>query len=298
MSTSPTEHPASQHRSWSGAITALLAALPPLQRTMAAEPRARSAAEARREIAIAVAWGLTCHAVFTAAVMAMIAAMWFGMSQSFGQVPAPWNWFANAALLVQFPLAHSLFLTRRGQRWLARLAPTGTGKTLATTTYALIASVQLLALFALWTPSGVVWWTATGWALWLIGALYAASWGLLIKASWDAGAEVQSGLLGWASLLRGVVPNFPPMPETGLFRVVRQPIYVSFALTTWCVPTWTPDQLMVAITLTTYCLLGPLLKERRFDRMFGAQWRAYRARHPYWVPFRLGVLKSPPQDRR
>jgi protein-S-isoprenylcysteine O-methyltransferase Ste14 len=74
------------------------------------------------------------------------------------------------------------------------------------------------------------------------------------------------------------------MPTRGLFRLVRQPIYVAFAMTLWTVPTWTPDQLLLATTLTLYCLLGPRLKERRFDRIFGADWRAYRARVPYWFP--------------
>lgn len=240
------------------------------------------------EIAVALVWGGVCHLIFAAAVLAMIIAMWFGMSQSFGSVPQPWAWVVNVLLLVQFPLAHSLLLTKRGRSVLARLAPAGTGVTLATTTYATMASIQLLALFALWTPSGVIWWRAEGVALWGIAALYVASWLLLIKASWDAGAEVQSGLLGWASLLRGVRPQFPPMPTGGLFRVVRQPIYVSFALTTWTVPTWTPDQLLVATVLTTYCVLGPLAKEQRFSRMFGPQWQAYKAAHPYWLPRMFG----------
>jgi len=148
----------------------------------------------------------------------------------------------------------------------------------------MIASLQLLALFALWTPSGIVWWRAEGWALWGMTALYLAAWALLTKASFDAGPTVQSGLLGWWSLWRGVRPVFPPMPVAGLFRLVRQPIYVSFALTLWLVPVWTPDQLLLASAWTAYCLLGPLHKERRFARLFGPAWAAYRARTPYWAP--------------
>jgi protein-S-isoprenylcysteine O-methyltransferase Ste14 len=237
-----------------------------------------------KRILLALLYGALCHAIFAVAVAMMIAMMWFGMSRSFGAVPQPWSWAANLLLLLQFPLGHSLFLTRFGQQALARLAPEGTGRTLATTTYATIASLQLLALFALWTPSGVIWFAAEGPALYAFGAAYALAWALLAKASFDAGAEVQSGLLGWFSLLRDVAPKFPPMPETGLFRWVRQPIYVSFALTLWTAPVWTPDQLLLASVLTGYCLLGPLHKERRFDRLFGARWRAYRARTPYWLP--------------
>jgi protein-S-isoprenylcysteine O-methyltransferase Ste14 len=237
-----------------------------------------------RRLLLALVYGALCHGIFAVAGLAMVLAMWFGMSRSLGAVPEPWSWAANAALLLQFPLGHSLFLSGPGRRALARLAPAPHGGTLATTTYVIIASVQLLLLFALWTPSGTVWWRAEGALLWFFGALYAGSWLLLMKASFDAGAEVQSGSLGWTSLLRDRRPVFPDMPETGLFRIVRQPIYVAFTLTLWTVPTWTPDQLVLATVLTAYCILGPRLKERRFERLFGDRFEAYRARVPYWLP--------------
>lgn len=275
-----------------GLLARALAAFPPLTATMTAAPTGRSKAAARRDVVIAVLWSGICHLFFFGAVAAMIGAMWFGMARSLGTVPHPWAWAANIFLLAQFAILHSVFLTRRGRGVIERLAPRGTGRTLATTTFATIASVQLLALFVLWTPSGTIWWEAAGPARWLMGCLYASTWLLLIKASWDAGAEVQSGLLGWMSLLRGVRPQYPPMPTKGLFKVVRQPIYVAFALTTWCVPTWTPDQLLIATVLTAYCLLGPLAKEKRFAQMFGEEWQRYRAAHPYWLPRPFALFGS------
>lgn len=235
-------------------------------------------------ISLALSMGLVCHFVFAVAVFSMIGAMFFGMSESFGQVPWPWAALANAALIVQFPLAHSFFLTGRGSRWLALLVPGPHGKTLATTTYALIASLQLAALFLLWTPSGIVWWRAEGAVFALICLAYAASWLLLMKASFDAGVEVQSGALGWMSLLGRIRPRFPDMPTAGLFRVIRQPIYVAFALTLWTVPVWTPDQLALAVSLTAYCLLAPRLKEQRFSVRYGERFSRYRELVPYIIP--------------
>jgi hypothetical protein len=237
-------------------------------------------------IALALLSGALCHALFAAAVLAMILAMFHGMSRSLGTVPWPWAALVNAALIVQFPLVHSLLLTPRGGRLLARLVPGRHGGTLATTTYATIASAQLLALFVLWTPSGVVWWRAEGAVFWAVCAACATSWLLLLKASFDAGAEVQSGALGWMSLLAGRRPVFPDMPVLGLFRVIRQPIYVAFALTLWAVPVWTPDQLALAVSYTGYCLLAPRLKERRFAARYGDRFARYRARVPYVVPGR------------
>ncbi len=238
----------------------------------------------RGRIALALILGGICHLLFACAVLAMIVAMFFGMSEGFGGVPWPWAVFANAALLVQFPLTHSWLLTGRGGRLLARLFPGAHGRTLATTTYAIVASLQLFMLFALWTPTGVVWWVAEGKFFWLICGLYTASWLLLIKASFDAGAEVQSGALGWMSLMARIRPVFPDMPTQGLFRIVRQPIYVAFALTLWTVPVWTPDQLTLAVGYTAYCLLAPMLKERRFAKRYGRRFERYREQVPYAVP--------------
>lgn len=235
-------------------------------------------------IALALGLGALCHAVFAAGVLAMVVAMFFGLSESLGSVPWPWAALANAALIVQFPLAHSVLLTGPGGRLLARLIPGPHGQTLATTTYAIIASAQLLALFALWTPSGIIWWRAEGAVFWVMTAAYGASWLILLKASFDAGAEVQSGALGWMSLLARIRPVFPDMPTRGLFRLIRQPIYVAFALTLWTVPVWTPDQLILAISLTAYCLIAPRLKERRFAARYGARFDRYRADVPYVMP--------------
>ncbi len=115
-------------------------------------------------------------------------------------------------------------------------------------------------------------------------AAFAGSWLMLMKASFDAGPEVQGGWLGWTALARNIRPAFPDMPQTGLFRIVRQPIYVAFALTLWTMPVWTPDQLLLAIAYTGYCLFAPRLKERRFTRIYGDRFRAYQARVPYWLP--------------
>ena len=235
-------------------------------------------------IALALAYGVVCHAVFAVAVLAMIVAMFFGMSESLGRVPAPWHIVVNALLIVQFPLAHSVLLTARGRAFLSRLAPRPHGTTLATTTYAIIASAQLAALFLLWTPSGIVWWRAEGAAFWLLCAAYASAWLILIKASYDAGPEVQSGALGWMSLVQKIRPRFPDMPDTGLFRLIRQPIYVGFALTLWTVPVWTPDQLALALVYTAYCLLAPRLKERRFTALYGDRFHRYQTRTPYILP--------------
>lgn len=238
----------------------------------------------RSETRLALAYGAICHGIFGLAGLAMVWGLYTGLSQTWGAVPWPLATLSNAILLLQFPLAHSWLLTPRGRACLARLAPAPHGETLATTTYATIASVQLLLLFTLWTPSGVVLWQATGVMFWGMSGLFLVSWVLLTKASFDAGPELQSGALGWMALAQGRAPSFPDMPTRGLFRVVRQPIYVSFALTLWTMPIRTVDQLILAIAYTSYCILAPRLKEQRFARIYGDRFRTYQTQVPYWIP--------------
>jgi 2-polyprenyl-3-methyl-5-hydroxy-6-metoxy-1,4-benzoquinol methylase len=240
---------------------------------------------------LALAYGLLCHAAFAVGVGTMIAAMLFGMSRSFGTVPAPWSIFTDALLLLQFPLLHSVLLTRPGVTVLRQLSPRAISTAMTTTTYALVASIQTFLLFALWTPSGTIWWRAEALVFWLIVGLNAVSWLLLLKAIWDAGPALQIGLLGWWAVVHKRSPAYPLLPTKGLFRVVRQPIYVAFSLTLWTVPTWTPDQLAVAIVLTIYCLVGPLLKENRFRQYYGSSFRTYAARVPYWLPWPRPVAR-------
>lgn len=239
----------------------------------------------RTRIATALTYGVLTHLAFVAGVGAMMFAMFFGLSRTFGTVPWPWALLANAGLILQFPMLHSALLSGWGRRVLNRAIPGPHGRTLATTTYALIASVQLLVLFTLWTPSGIVWWEAEGLSFAVLCVAYAMAWLLLVKAILDAGMELQIGALGWMSLLQNIPVRFPDMPQGGLFRLIRQPIYVAFALTLWTVPVWTPDQLLLAISFTAYCVLAPRRKEARFVAIHGDQFRAYQAHVPYMIPY-------------
>jgi ubiquinone biosynthesis O-methyltransferase len=241
---------------------------------------------------LALVYGGLCHAFFTLAVSVMIYEMFFGLSRCWGALHAPWSWVGNGVLLLQFPVAHSFLLMGRGRAVLRRMAPAALGSDLASTNYVIVASIQVLLLFGWWSPSGVIWWQTHGPMLLATTILYAAGWLLLVKSMFDAGIALQIGSLGWWAVFRKTKPVYPPLPTGGLFRVCRQPIYVAFTITLWAVPTWTPDQLILAMVLSAYCLIGPLLKEARFSRLYGSAFEEYRSRHPYWLPTPVAI-KTP-----
>jgi protein-S-isoprenylcysteine O-methyltransferase Ste14 len=212
----------------------------------------------------------------------MARGLFLGMASGLGRLAGAEAVAADLLLLVQFPLVHSWLLAGGGARVYRHLAPREHARTLAPTLYVTIASLQVLALFTLWSPLGPTLWEAEGSLRTLCAILSGASWLALAKSMADANLALQSGALGWWALFRGKRPDYGPLPTRGLFSVCRQPIYLSFAAITWTGPVWSIDHVVVTTVLTAYCFLGPIAKEKRFDRIHGEAFREYRARVPYF----------------
>ncbi|MEZ5278196.1 MAG: FAD-dependent monooxygenase [Opitutaceae bacterium] len=239
--------------------------------------------------------GIACHLLFAAAIIAMALALFNGMRIGMGSFRGWPAAMADLGLMASFPLVHSWLLTPGGRRMMNRLVPFGIGEEMSSTVFAAIASVQLLAVFLLWSPTGMVWWESAGWARFAIGTGAAGSWLLLAKAMSDSQLSLQTGFLGWSSVFNNRIPVYRPFAQEGLYRHVRQPIYISFALILWFAADWTPDQLVMALGWTGYCLVGAILKERRYLRYFGESFRHYRARVPFLNPLRKPVAPARPE---
>ncbi len=222
--------------------------------------------------------------MFAVAVVFMATGLYSGMQTGLGTLHGHAATITNCVLMVQFPILHSLFLSSRGRRALARIVPFGEGRRLAATAYATFASLQVLVTFMLWSPSGAVLWRPTAGVLVLAQIAFVSSWLFLMVALVQSGLGLQTGSIGWRALLRNEQPRYPKMPQTGLFSVCRQPIYLGFGLLLWTGPVWTPDHLLLACTWSAYCLLGPLLKERRFRTLYGETFVNYQRAVPYILP--------------
>ncbi|MGA0334493.1 MAG: methyltransferase family protein, partial [Kiritimatiellia bacterium] len=186
---------------------------------------------------------------------------------------------------------HSLLLTRRGGQFLSRITPAGIGTELRTTTFALIASLQLLLTFLLWAPLGPVIHEFHGSLRAATPVFYALGWLLLMKSMSDAGLGIQMGYLGWFAVFRNRKPRYKPFEAKGSLKVTRHPMYFAYTLLLWTGPDWTPDHLIVAGCWTLYCLLAPLHKESRYRKRYGETFKAYQKQVPYLFP-RMFTLRS------
>jgi 2-polyprenyl-6-methoxyphenol hydroxylase-like FAD-dependent oxidoreductase/protein-S-isoprenylcysteine O-methyltransferase Ste14 len=245
---------------------------------------------------IALIYGLGSHALFAASVVVMFVSLYRGLSAGWVHLHGMQAWMINLALLAQFALGHSWLLSDQGRRFMTKLAPCGLGKPLATTIFAALASVQLLLVFLFWSPSEVLWAAPDGWMKNGLTTAYITSWLLLAKSMSDAGLDTQIGILGWRSVWRNEEPVYKPFTRGGLFKWVRQPIYLSFTLILWTAPTWTPDHLVLAVLWTVYCYVAPLIKEKRYRRWYGDAFARYQKRVPYWNPMKQIAATSASSD--
>ncbi len=232
----------------------------------------------------ALVMAVLVHGLFVAAVASMALALLTGLQLGLGPWRGLTGWVVNALLVLQFPVLHSALLTNRGRQWLVRLSPVGHGRKLATSTYVLIGTLQLLLVFWGWCPSETVWHRAAGPLGIAQYALFVGAWLFLIVALTNAGLALQTGAAGWLALWRDRPVDFGSMPTHGLFARCRQPIYLGFALVLWTAPTWSPDWLVLMVVWSAYCGLGPLHKESRWEVIFGARFRDYRRTVPYFLP--------------
>ncbi len=237
-----------------------------------------------RGASFALAFGIFTHTVFAVSVVIMVIGLYSGLRT--GQGPFH-GWMAvlfNALLIVQFPVLHSFFLSKRGRNLMAKTAPDGLGRDLVSTTYVLVGSLQLLGTFTLWSPSGITLSDPAGWERHVLQLVFLASWIFLIRALTDSGLAVQTGYLGWTSVVKGKRPDYGDFPTRGLFRLIRHPVYVGFALVMWTSPVHTLDSVVLASVWSAYCVIGPLLKEARFLEWHGDRFARYREAVPYMVP--------------
>jgi protein-S-isoprenylcysteine O-methyltransferase Ste14 len=241
---------------------------------------------------LALLAGILCHLSFLCAVGLMAYHFYFGFSDPFYPATDGQGLATNVFLILQFPIIHSLLLSESGRRALTKIVPFGIGGDLSTTTFAFISSLQLIAVFLLWTPTGIILWEPHGVIRAVLGVLFVFSWVFLGKAILDTNLALHSGYLGWGAVIRGEKPYFPPPQCRGTTKYIRNPIYLAFALILISGPVWSLDHVLFASLWGVYCLIGPLFKEQRFKKWYGQRFIAYQDKVPYMFPLIFGDRKK------
>jgi protein-S-isoprenylcysteine O-methyltransferase Ste14 len=126
--------------------------------------------------------------------------------------------------------------------------------------------------------------------------LYAvpAPWSYLMQAVQAVAAillfisVLQTGALDFLGLRQPFInPNSddPKLVITGLYKYVRHPIYTSGILLLLFTPSMSQNSLALYISITLYLIIGGLFEERRLESQFGEDYREYKKRTPFLIPW-------------
>ena len=234
-------------------------------------------------------YGVASYAIFFATFLyaiGFIGNLWVPKSiDAAREAPLGVALLIDVGLLGLFAVQHSVMARPAFKRWWTRIIPTEAERS----TYTLLSSLALIALFAFWAPlGGVVWSVESPVAQALIYGAYAFGWALLL---WSTFLINHFDLFGlrqvWLQLRRQ--PYTPvPFKTPVLYRYVRHPLYVGWLFAFWSTPTMTVTHLVFAIATTAYILIAIQLEERDLIAEH-PEYAQYRKRVPMLVPF----TKSP-----
>jgi protein-S-isoprenylcysteine O-methyltransferase Ste14 len=230
-------------------------------------------------------YGIACYALFFGTFLygaGFIGNFWVPVTIDGPSVnPIGTSALIDVGLVALFGVPHSVMARPAFKRWWTRLIPESAERS----TYVLVSTLSLIALFWFWQPMGGWLWNVTAPnAVTAIYGAYACGWLLLLYVTFLIDHFDLFGLRQvWLQLLgKPCTPVAFKMPW--LYRQVRHPLYVGWLTIVWATPTMTVTHLVFAILSTVYILIGIQLEERDLIAAH-PEYADYRRRVPMLLPF-------------
>ena len=187
----------------------------------------------------------------------------------------------DLGLLTLFALQHSGMARPRFKRWWTRMVPRAAERS----TYVLVTSLVLAALFLYWEPIGGVVWQASSVGIHtVVVTWYFCGWLLVLYATFLIDHFDLFGLTQVWRHFAGRPYRASQLDTPSLYRVVRQPLYVGWLTVFWAAPTMTVAHLVFALLTTAYILISIRLEERDLLSGFGDLYIEYREHTPLFIP--------------
>ncbi len=195
----------------------------------------------------------------------------------------------NLGLILLFGLQHSVMARPAFKRVWTRVVP----QPIERSTYVLLSCAAVAVLLWQWRPMpGVVWHIASPAGRAAVWTLFAAGWLMVPVVTLMINHFDLFGVRQVWSHFRGRPCQHLPFRTPYLYRYVRHPLYLGWALAFWATPTMSVGHLLFAASLTAYMALAAMVEERDLVGVFGRQYEEYRRRVPMFVPGRARVQEE------
>jgi protein-S-isoprenylcysteine O-methyltransferase Ste14 len=186
----------------------------------------------------------------------------------------------NMLLLAVFAIQHSVMARPAFKAWWTRIIPQAAERS----TYVLLSSLALIALFYFWQPmGGVIWQVENRSGQLPLLAGFGFGWALVLYSTFLINHFDLFGLRQvWLQLL-GKPYTALPFKTPAAYKLVRHPLYLGWFFAFWCTPQMTAAHLLFAVLTSVYILIGIYLEERDLIQAH-PEYRTYRQRVPMLLP--------------
>lgn len=196
--------------------------------------------------------------------------------------PWPKALVINCILLGLFGIQHSVMARRSFKRWWTQFIP----EPIERSSYVLAASLVLALLCLEWRPiTDSIWRLDQPIIRIFLQALFWAGWLMVLVAGLLANHLELIGLQQVLDAANGRLESKLTLTTSGLYRLVRHPIYVGALIAFWATPDMTAGHLLFSIAASVYTIFGTFLEERDLVYLFGDQYREYQRRVRMLLPF-------------
>lgn len=233
------------------------------------------------------AYGLLCYGLFLAVFVYLVAFV-----ADLGVVPktvssgtpgpAGFAFAIDLGLLALFGVQHSMMARAGFKGWITRLLPAAAERS----TYLLATNIVLILLFAYWQPlPGQVWQVEVPALAWLLYALFALGWVLILISTFLTDHFDLFGLRQVWLALRSKAYAPVGFREILFYRWIRHPMMLGFFVVLWATPRMTVSHLLFSLGMSIYILIGIHFEERGLQAELGESYRSYMRRTGRLLPF-------------
>jgi protein-S-isoprenylcysteine O-methyltransferase Ste14 len=198
----------------------------------------------------------------------------------------------NVLLLGLFAVQHSVMARPAFKRMWTRIVP----RSVERSTYVLLASLILAALFWQWRPIPATIWRVEGVGAVVLWALFALGWTIVLLATFMINHFDLFGLRQVYLRLTGAAYTNVDFKTVGFYKFIRHPIMAGFLIAFWATPHMTMGHLLFAIATTGYIFIGIFLEERDLAAAHGRSFQRYKDEVPMIVPVPGRRARAQPGD--
>ena len=187
----------------------------------------------------------------------------------------------NLGLVLAFGVQHSVMARPAFKAWWTQFI----SKAVERSTFVLVSSLILVATFYFWVPMPQTLWSIDSEPLRAaIYTLYGIGWFLVFYSSFLINHFDLFGLRQVFLYFKEKSYTPVPVKVVSLYRFVRNPLMLGFAIAVWATPLMTVGHLVFALSMTAYIFIGVYFEERTLMRELGREYREYRSKTPMIIP--------------